>query len=78
MMADQETTVGDLRGAVKKFVSARNWEVFHNPKNLVLLSVDCLSIFAIQLLKTILEGALRFSCSFVILNEGLKIIVEYQ
>jgi dCTP diphosphatase len=34
MMADQETTVGDLRGAVKKFVSARNWEVFHNPKNL--------------------------------------------
>jgi dCTP diphosphatase len=33
-MADQETTVGDLREAVQKFVSARNWEVFHNPKNL--------------------------------------------
>jgi len=33
-MPDQETTVGELRVAVQKFVSARNWEVFHNPKNL--------------------------------------------
>lgn len=33
-MADRQTTVGELRDAVQKFVSARNWEVYHNPKNL--------------------------------------------
>ncbi|MFT5367648.1 MAG: dCTP diphosphatase [Candidatus Latescibacterota bacterium] len=35
-MADRETTVGDLREAVQKFVSARKWEGFHNPKNLAM------------------------------------------
>jgi len=35
-MADKETTVGDLREAVQEFVSARDWEIFHNPKNLAM------------------------------------------
>lgn len=35
-MADGETTVGDLREAVQRFVSARDWEGFHNPKNLAM------------------------------------------
>ena len=35
-MADQEMTVGALREAVRKFVSARNWEGYHNPKNLAM------------------------------------------
>lgn len=33
-MADVDTTMGALREAVQKFVSARNWEVYHTPKNL--------------------------------------------
>lgn len=33
-MADVNTTMGVLREAVQKFVSARNWEVYHTPKNL--------------------------------------------
>jgi len=33
-MADVDTTMGALREAVQKFVSARNWAVYHTPKNL--------------------------------------------
>jgi len=35
-MADKETRVGELREAVQEFVSARNWEGYHNPKNLAM------------------------------------------
>lgn len=35
-MADQGVTVGELREAVQRFVSARNWEGYHNPKNLAM------------------------------------------
>ncbi len=33
-MSDQETTVAELRRVVADFVSARDWEQFHSPKNL--------------------------------------------
>ena len=33
-MSDQQTTVGHLRSIVAEFVSARDWEQFHSPKNL--------------------------------------------
>lgn len=33
---DEETTVGQLRAAVRQFVSARNWEIYHTPKNLAM------------------------------------------
>jgi dCTP diphosphatase len=33
-MADNDTTVADLRQRVAKFVSDRAWEQFHTPKNL--------------------------------------------
>ena len=29
---DHETTLQDLKSAVKKFIVDRNWESFHNPK----------------------------------------------
>ncbi|MDA0711028.1 MAG: nucleotide pyrophosphohydrolase [bacterium] len=35
-MSDGDTTVEELRVRVRKFVSARNWEPFHNPKNLAM------------------------------------------
>ena len=35
-MADEQTTVGDLREAVRRFIAARNWEVYHTPKNLAM------------------------------------------
>jgi NTP pyrophosphatase (non-canonical NTP hydrolase) len=31
---DDQTTIADLRAAVHKFVSDRQWQPFHNPKNL--------------------------------------------
>ena len=33
-MSDQETTVGELKQLVEYFVSAREWQQFHTPKNL--------------------------------------------
>ena len=33
-MADQNTTLSDLRQRVAEFVAARDWEQFHVPKNL--------------------------------------------
>ena len=33
-MSDNETTVGELRRAVARFVAERQWEQFHDPKNL--------------------------------------------
>ena len=33
-MADQTTTVGELRAAVDAFVAARDWSQFHNAKDL--------------------------------------------
>ena len=33
-MADNDTTLADLRRRVAEFVAARDWEPFHTPKNL--------------------------------------------
>ena len=33
---DEQTTIGQLRGAVRQFVGARDWEVYHTPKNLAM------------------------------------------
>ena len=33
-MADDQTTIADLRARVKAFVTERDWAQFHSPKNL--------------------------------------------
>jgi NTP pyrophosphatase (non-canonical NTP hydrolase) len=33
-MSDQETSLAELRSAVRRFVDARDWNQFHSPKNL--------------------------------------------
>jgi dCTP diphosphatase len=33
---DDTTTIGELRTAVAQFVSARDWDQFHTPKNLAI------------------------------------------
>lgn len=33
-MSDANTTLADLRAAVRDFVAARDWQQFHSPKNL--------------------------------------------
>jgi NTP pyrophosphatase (non-canonical NTP hydrolase) len=33
-MADERTTIAELRQLVDRFVSQRDWHVFHSPKNL--------------------------------------------
>jgi NTP pyrophosphatase (non-canonical NTP hydrolase) len=35
-MADATTTVAALRDAMRRFVSERDWDQFHSPKNLVM------------------------------------------
>lgn len=35
-MADDRTTVADLRRAMQDFVDERDWKQFHTPKNLVM------------------------------------------
>jgi NTP pyrophosphatase (non-canonical NTP hydrolase) len=35
-MPDDTTTVAALREAMRRFVSERNWEPFHSPKNLTM------------------------------------------
>lgn len=35
-MSDTNTTVDELRGLLRVFVAERQWERFHNPKNLVM------------------------------------------
>ena len=40
-MNDNSTTINDLRDIVRQFVSERNWERYHTPKNLSMaLSVE--------------------------------------
>ena len=35
-MNDQQTTVAELRNAVRRFVDGRDWRQFHSPKNLAM------------------------------------------
>jgi NTP pyrophosphatase (non-canonical NTP hydrolase) len=35
-MADQTTTLAELREAMNRFVSERDWQQFHSPKNLAM------------------------------------------
>ena len=35
-MTDQTTTIGDLRQAVAAFIAERDWQQFHDPKNLAM------------------------------------------
>lgn len=40
-MADDTTTLGTLKDAVRRFAADRGWQPFHSPKNLVMaLSVE--------------------------------------
>ncbi len=34
--SDQQSTIGQLRTAVDQFVSARDWYIYHSPKNLAM------------------------------------------
>jgi len=46
-MPDQDTTISELRLLVRRFVEARDWQQFHNPKDLCI----SLSIEAAELLE---------------------------
>ena len=35
-MSDSETTIDDLRNAVRSFIRERDWEQFHSPKNIAM------------------------------------------
>lgn len=46
-MSDETTTVGALVSAVRNFVKERNWEQFHDPKNLSM----CICIESAELME---------------------------
>jgi len=39
-MSDKTTTIDDLKNRVKQFVEDRDWQQFHNPKNLSMALVS--------------------------------------
>lgn len=40
-MTDADTTIGDVKAALREFARERDWEQFHNPKDLgVALSIE--------------------------------------
>ena len=44
-MSDKTTSVEDLKSAVAKFVSARDWDRYHSPKNLAMsISIEAAEI----------------------------------
>jgi len=51
-MADASVTVGALRERVRAFVRARDWEAYHNPKDLAI----ALSVEASEFLERFLWG----------------------
>lgn len=50
MLKDRETTIGAIRERLKKFRDERNWNRFHDPKNLA----EAISIEAAELLELFL------------------------
>ncbi len=59
-MGDQYTSVDELRGLVRAFVTEREWEVFHNPKDLAVSiaieAAELMEIFQWQSREEALEG----------------------
>ena len=56
-MADEQITVGNLREAVQQFIAARNWEVYHTPKNLAMsIAVEAAEIMEHFQWGTVEEG----------------------
>ncbi len=47
MLSDDETTIKELKGVIKKFRDERNWQKYHTPKNLA----ESISIEAAELLE---------------------------
>jgi len=66
-VTDQETTLAQLRGAVADFVRARDWEQFHDPKNLAMsIAIEAAELMELfqwhrsdQLPETLGESPLR-------------------
>jgi NTP pyrophosphatase (non-canonical NTP hydrolase) len=66
-VTDQETTLAQLRGAVAEFVRARDWEQFHDPKNLAMsIAIEAAELMELfqwhrsdQLPETVEQSSLR-------------------
>lgn len=55
---DQTETIADLREKVIRFRDARNWEQFHDPRNLAMgLSIECAELLELFLWKS--DGKIR-------------------
>jgi NTP pyrophosphatase (non-canonical NTP hydrolase) len=53
MMEDDKTTVSELKEVVKKFCEERDWDQFHNPKDLAIgISTEANELLALFRFKT--------------------------
>jgi NTP pyrophosphatase (non-canonical NTP hydrolase) len=71
-MADSETTIFALRDRIESFVRAREWETFHNPKDLAL----GISIEAAELMEVFLWKDPRQVDELIQRQEALDRVVE--
>lgn len=69
---DNETTIQDLRNQVKQFVSERNWEQFHNPKDLAIaISIEAAELLELFRFKEINNDEICLQ----ILEESMDILI---
>ena len=78
-MVDSETVISQLKSLINDFVKERNWERYHNPKELAIaLSIEANELLELFLFKTpnltemMVEGSLRTS-----IKEELADVLAY-
>ena len=61
-MSDETTTLAELRQLIQQFVSERNWEQFHTPKNLAMsISIEAAELMELFQWTDNVESARRSS-----------------
>jgi len=77
-VADESTLVSDLKKSVSDFVTKRDWERFHNPKDLAIsLSIECGELLELFQWKTLKDVDIRDEKMADKLKEELADIVIY-
>lgn len=77
-MADASTTIGELRDRVRGFVRVRDWERFHQPKDLAIaLAVEASELLELFLWRSESEANLRSREDRVALEDELADVVIY-
>jgi dCTP diphosphatase len=69
---DHETTIEDLKNQVRQFVSERNWEQFHSPKDLAIaIAIEAAELLELFRFREINSDEIRLQ----ILEESTDILI---